>query len=53
MTLFNILMGLVTGVLLLFVVGETNPPMSAERRKNITTAFVAVVVLIIAANASM
>lgn len=50
MTALNILLGIVAFVLLLFVVGETKPPMSKERHQNITLAFVAVIALIIALN---
>ena len=50
MTAINIVLGIVAAVLLLFVVGETKPPMSKERHQNITLAFVAVVALIIALN---
>ena len=50
MTAINIVLGIVAAVLLLFVVGETKPPMSKDRRQNITLAFVAVVALIIALN---
>lgn len=53
MTAINILLGVVAAILLLFVVGDTNPPMSEAKRRNVTLAFVAVVVLIIAVNTIM
>lgn len=53
MIALNILLGLVAGVLLLFIVGETNPPISKEKRDNVTFAFGAVVLLIIAVNTIM
>lgn len=56
MTVLNIILGIVAAVLLLFVIGETRPPMepiTKERRIGATIAFVAVVLLIIAANTIM
>ena len=56
MTAINILLGIVAGVLLLFVVGQTKPPMAPitkEQRVCSTIAFVAVVALIIALNTFM
>lgn len=50
MIALNILLGFVAGVLLLFIVGNANPPLSEKHRDNITTAFVALVLLIIAIN---
>lgn len=50
MTFVNFLLGFVAAVLLLFVVGKTDPPMSKEHHRNVTIAFVAVVALIIALN---
>ena len=49
MILLNILLGIIAGVLLLGVIAEKNE----KQQKNITIAFVAVVALINAANASM
>lgn len=46
MTAINILLGVVAAVLLLGVIAEKDK----ERNRNITLAFVAVVLLIIAAN---
>ena len=45
----NILLGVVGGLLLLGVIGETDP----KKQKNITLAFVAVMAVIIAANTIM
>lgn len=50
MTLINILLGFVAFVMLLFIVGETKPPISDKKREHITIAFVALVLLIIAIN---
>ena len=49
MTALNILLGVLAFVCLLFIVGEPKPPISDRKRGHITTAFVAIV-LIIAAN---
>ena len=43
-------LGVLAFVCLLFIVGEPKPPISDRKRGNITTAFVAIVFLIIAAN---
>lgn len=51
MTAINIVLGIVAALCLLFILGDTKPPMSKERRQNITLAFVAVIALIIALNA--
>ena len=53
MIILNILLGLAAAVCLLFIVGETKPPISDKKREHITIAFVAVVVLIIALNTVM
>ena len=56
MIALNILLGIVAGVLLLFIVGQTKPPMAPitkEQRVCCTIAFVAVVALIIALNTIM
>lgn len=56
MIALNILLGIVAAVLLLFVVGQTKPPVapiSKEQRVGSTIAFVAVVALIIALNTIM
>jgi len=50
MIALNILLGVLAFVCLLFIVGEPKPPISDRKRGNITTAFVAIVFLIIAAN---
>ena len=50
MTARNMLRGVLAFVCLLFIVGETTPPISDRTRGHITTAFVAIVFLIIAAN---
>lgn len=50
MTLINILLGFVAFVCLLFIVGETKPPISDKKREHITIAFVALVLLIISIN---
>ena len=51
MPALNILLGIVAAVMLLFILGETKPPMSKEHRQSVTIAFVVVVALIIALNA--
>ena len=56
MIALNILLGIVEGVLLLFIVGQTKPPMAPitkDQRVCCTIAFVAVVALIIALNTFM
>lgn len=54
MTVINTCLGIVAAILLLFVVGQTNPPrITKEQRIGATIAFVAVVLLIIAANTIM
>ena len=53
MIALNILLGIVAFICLLFIVGESNPPISDRKREHITIAFVAVVVLIIALNTIM
>lgn len=53
MIALNILLGLAAGILFLFVVGKTNPPMSKDQHQNVTIAFVAVLVFIIALNTIM
>ena len=56
MIALNILLGIVAGVLLLFIVGQTKPPMAPitkEQRVCCMIAFVAVVALIIALNTIM
>ncbi len=50
MIALNILLGLVAFICLLFIIGETKPPISDRKREHITIAFVAVVALIIAVN---
>lgn len=50
MIALNILLGVLAFVCLLFIVGEPKPPISDRKRRHITTAFVAIVFLIIAAN---
>lgn len=50
MTALNILLGIVACICLLFIVGDAKPPISDKKREDITIAFVALVVLIIAAN---
>ncbi len=50
MIALNILLGVVAFVCLLFIVGETKPPVSDKKREHITIAFVALVLLIIALN---
>lgn len=50
MTFVNFLLGIVAAVLLLFVLGKTDPPMTRDHRVCVTVAFVAVVALIIALN---
>ena len=50
MIALNILLGVLAFVCLLFIVGEPKPPISDRKRGNITTAYVAIVFLIIAAN---
>lgn len=50
MIALNILLGVVAFVCLLFIVGETKPPVSDKKREHITNAFVALVLLIIALN---
>ena len=53
MTGLNILLAFIAAILFLFVVGDTKPPLSIERRKCCTIAFVAVLVFIIALNTIM
>ena len=53
MTGLNILLGFIAFILFLFVIGDTKPPMSIERRKCCTLAFVAVLIFIIALNTIM
>ena len=50
MIALNILLGVVAFVCLLFIVGETKPPVSDKKPEHITIAFVALVLLIIALN---
>lgn len=50
MILINSLLGFVAFAMLLFIVGETKPPISDKKREHITIAFVALVLLIIAIN---
>lgn len=50
MTLINIFLGFVAFVMLLFIIGETKPPISDKKREHITIAFAALVLLIIAIN---
>ena len=50
MTALNVLLGVLAFVCLLFIVGETKPPISDKKREHITIAFAALVFLIIAAN---
>ena len=50
MIALNILLGVLAFDCLLFIVGEPTPPRSDRNRGHITTAFVAIVFLIIAAN---
>ena len=49
MTAINIKLGVLAFVCLLFIIGEPKPPISDRKRGHITTAFVAIVILIIAA----
>lgn len=50
MIALNILLGVLAFVCLLFIVGEPKPPISDKKRGHITIAFVALALLIIAAN---
>lgn len=50
MIALNTLLALVAFVCLLFIVGETKPPISDRKREHITIAFVALILLIIAVN---
>lgn len=50
MTALNIMLGVAAFVCLIFIVGEPKPPISDKKRGHITIAFVALVLLIIAAN---
>ena len=50
MIIANILLGVAAGILFLFLVGESKPPMSKERHQNITIAFTAVLALIAVLN---
>lgn len=50
MTALNILLGVAAFVCLIFIVGEPKPPISDKKREHITITFVALVLLIIAAN---
>ena len=50
MTALNILLGVAVFVCLIFIVGEPKPPISDKKRGHITITFVALVLLIIAAN---
>lgn len=50
MTPINILLGIAVFVCLIFIVGEPKPPIGDKKREHITIAFVALVLLIIAAN---
>lgn len=50
MIAINILLGIVAAVLLLFVVGTTNPPQDKVHRLSCALAFLGVVALIIALN---
>lgn len=53
MIALNILLGVAAFVCLLFIVGDTKPPISDKKREHITMAFGAVVLLIIALNTVM
>lgn len=50
MIALNIILGVVSFVCLLFIVGETKPPINDKKREHITIAFVTLVLLIIAIN---
>ena len=50
MIFVNILLGIIASFILLFVVGTPKPPMSPEKHRNVTLAFVAVLIFIIAVN---
>ena len=54
MLITNILLGFVAALLLLFVIGQTNPPtITDKQRLSAAIAFVPVVLLIIAFNTIM
>ena len=53
MIALNILLWIAVGISFLLTVGETNPPMSKERRRGAAVALVTLVALIIALNTIM
>lgn len=50
MILLNLLLGAVAFICFIFIVGEANPPISDNKRNQITIAFVVLVLFIIAVN---
>ena len=50
MTAINIFLGIMAGILLLFAIGETRPPMSKGQRTGAIVAFVAVLTFIAVLN---
>lgn len=50
MIAINILLAVVAFILLLYIIGNFNPPISKEQRKYITVAFVAVLAFILLLN---
>lgn len=50
MLIVNILLGFVAFSLAAFLIGNTNPPMSKEKHRDLTVAFVAVLIFTLAVN---
>lgn len=50
MVIANILLGFAAFSLLVFLIGNTNPPMSKEKHRDLTVAFVAVLIFTLIIN---
>jgi hypothetical protein len=50
MVIINILLGFVAFSLIVFLMGNTNPPMSEKKHRDLTIAFVAVLIFTLAVN---
>lgn len=47
MIILNTLMGIAAFILLMFIIGETNPPMTDAKRRDLTIAFTGLLAFIL------